>query len=399
MSAMRRSTPWWLALVLTACPWVGADEHEANQAAWLAGDGTTSTGDTGDADTDVDADTDADADADVDADTDGDTDTDAPCIDDGLEDNDVLVDAAFVPNDYPIEATLCPQDDGNYGEPTDVFEVVTGAEELVQVTLVAEDCSAVSVRLEVVSDGDITAWSRGQGSCPTLVGGGYGIVTSSIRVVSETDQAFDYSLTASAPACEDLDNDGYLSSACGGPDCDDANPNVRPGLIDVEGDGIDQDCDGGDRLGVCGNNAAAPDDVADDLPCGDLVSGLVWDRWIVSAVPDGACVEARVDNLGDSDADPLLRVRDASGSGRNFDNEIACETVPWTAGQLFPFDQQCPSGGVRQVRNGDVEIWVAQVPDVADSFCPDAAPYGLSVEVDGDVVEPTLTGDDIAFGE
>jgi hypothetical protein len=48
---------------------------------------------------------------------------------------------------------------------------------------------------------------------------------------------------------EDLDGDGATSCS---EDCDDSNPDVRPGAVDVCGDGIDQDCSGvADDAGDC----------------------------------------------------------------------------------------------------------------------------------------------------
>jgi Putative metal-binding motif/Bacterial pre-peptidase C-terminal domain len=44
----------------------------------------------------------------------------------------------------------------------------------------------------------------------------------------------------------DLDHDGYVSAALGGPDCNDADPAIHPGATDVPHDGIDQDCSGKD---------------------------------------------------------------------------------------------------------------------------------------------------------
>lgn len=41
----------------------------------------------------------------------------------------------------------------------------------------------------------------------------------------------------------DDDNDGEASVACGGRDCDDADPRVRPEYCEVS-DGVDNDCDG-----------------------------------------------------------------------------------------------------------------------------------------------------------
>ena len=45
----------------------------------------------------------------------------------------------------------------------------------------------------------------------------------------------------------DRDGDGY-AAILGGGDCDDANPAVHPGAVDVPGDGIDQNCTGKDAV-------------------------------------------------------------------------------------------------------------------------------------------------------
>ncbi len=47
-------------------------------------------------------------------------------------------------------------------------------------------------------------------------------------------------------ACTDADNDGYFAqSGCGTPiDCDDTEPEINPGTYEVCGDGLDNNCDG-----------------------------------------------------------------------------------------------------------------------------------------------------------
>ena len=42
----------------------------------------------------------------------------------------------------------------------------------------------------------------------------------------------------------DLDDDGHFDPDCGGGDCDDADPDVNPGLPETCGDGVDNDCSG-----------------------------------------------------------------------------------------------------------------------------------------------------------
>lgn len=52
--------------------------------------------------------------------------------------------------------------------------------------------------------------------------------------------------TPPPPVCQDADGDGFTDSACGGQDCNDADPSIFPGAPEVCGDGIDQDCSGAD---------------------------------------------------------------------------------------------------------------------------------------------------------
>ena len=72
--------------------------------------------------------------------------------------------------------------------------------------------------------------------------------------------------------CIDFDGDGYGSGArCLGPDCDDNDPGVHPGMVEDASayceDGIDQDCDGIDHH--CGGRDADLDGFTEDIDCDD----------------------------------------------------------------------------------------------------------------------------------
>ena len=53
-------------------------------------------------------------------------------------------------------------------------------------------------------------------------------------------------VTAIGVLNQDLDGDGYKGSQFGGPDCNDGNPAIHPGAVDVPHNGIDEDCNGSD---------------------------------------------------------------------------------------------------------------------------------------------------------
>ncbi|NLX20030.1 MAG: hypothetical protein GXY53_12240, partial [Desulfobulbus sp.] len=83
--------------------------------------------------------------------------------------------------------------------------------------------------------------------------GGATPTNSVIRVTMDQDRTVQ---AVFVQPCQDADGDGFTTASDGSCvaseeiDCDDTNPNIHPGALEICGDGIDQDCDGKDSL--CG---------------------------------------------------------------------------------------------------------------------------------------------------
>lgn len=75
---------------------------------------------------------------------------------------------------------------------------------------------------------------------------GDGVTETQSELTEDTDQEEENDDLVTA--C-DRDGDGWIGAQCGGPDCEDENPDINPGATD-QADGIDRDCDGYPDLSV-----------------------------------------------------------------------------------------------------------------------------------------------------
>jgi len=103
--------------------------------------------------------------------------------------------------------------------------------------------------------------------------------------------------------CWDIDQDGYNDSSCGGDDCQDGDPSVRPGAVEVCFDTVDNNCDG----------------VTDAQ---DPLCGLCWDHDL-----DGH-LDAVCGGTDCNDADPSVHPNAFESCGNGLDDNCDGLTDP-----------------------------------------------------------------------
>ena len=168
------------------------------------------------------------------------------------------------------------------------------------------------------------------------------------------------------PDCIDLDADGDGEAGSPGTDCDDLDPTVFTGAIEVPGDGIDQDCDGVDSaecfvdgdLDGFGTPATvfSPDADCDDPgesttenDCDDADPTVFPGGLELCDALDSDCDGDLVDEFGDLDGDllPDCIDLDADGDGEDGNPGTDCDDLDATVYTGAPevtgdgIDQDC----------------------------------------------------------
>ncbi len=106
-----------------------------------------------------------------------------------------------------------------------------------------------SVRLRFTprnADGD--AFADSLDGCPSVAGEFRGCPDGDRDGIGDADDACPATYGRAPNGCRraDEDGDGYAATSSGGPDCNDDNQGIHPGIRDVPRNGVDEDCDGHD---------------------------------------------------------------------------------------------------------------------------------------------------------
>ncbi len=195
----------------------------------------------------------------------------------------------------------------------------------------------------------------------------------------------------------DGDGDGRAANAPGNPDCDDGDPDVHPGATEVPHDGVDQDCDGLDYRDADADGS--DDDLGDCDPTDAALNDLDADGDGQSTC-DGDC----------DDDDPTLQAFDLDGDGASLCSDPPdCDDsdpgrAPGIEETCDGVDQDCDGVLPDDEADDDTDGYAPCTGDCDDDNTAihpadtDGDGYSLcSDEPDCDDEDATLTPDDVDF--
>lgn len=297
------------------------------------------------------------------------------CTDDGYEPNDRSTQAVPIDLGDTIEGELCPESG------VDLFLVSLPIEDWLDIELTGDDESCNDLSLEGTDADGVQIPLIG---CRHV----YGLIPAGDTLITIMGRA-SYTLSIAPSVC-DTDGDERIDPTCGGQDCDDDASASYPGATEVRGNGIDEDCDGGDDL--ASNCPLLLTDSAGlgTAECGDPATQRVWDRWEIET-GDTTSLSIAVDTIF-APADLFAFAVGPDGSshyGGLPDRSELDDDIPCTGGDV---DTLCPGACIDPGGPGIVTVWVA-----LHAGCSNDANYAFRAADEYGEISAVLAGADVFF--